>query len=336
MTARPRTDQRLVADQHWEGRWLGADEVAEQGTEGIIRVPGTIVPGLRDHHVHLGLVDRDELAQSALSAVDDLGWIPAEALAWKASSPGGCRVRIAGPFLTAPGGYPFGRRWAPASAVRAVDSRAAGSAVVAELVGLGVDAIKVVLHTGLPLLQDEALRGIVEAAHERGLPVVAHVEGRGQTARAAAAGIDTLAHAPWTETVSDEVLGSMAGRTAWISTLAIHPPDSEARQTATDNLVRFVSAGGRVLYGTDMGNGPTPVGFNLAEVEVLMHAGLTLPRIIDAICVGPSTAALPSSSQGSRRDVTWTPWPPPEHVPDLPAWMATLRRRPIGDFGAAS
>jgi imidazolonepropionase-like amidohydrolase len=336
VTARTRTEPRLVADQHWEGRWVGADEGVEQGTGEIIRVPGTIVPGLRDHHVHLGLVDRDELAQSALSAVDDLGWIAAEALEWKASSPGGCRVRVAGPFLTAPGGYPFGRVWAPAGAVRAVDSRAVGSAAVAELADLGVDAIKVVLHTGLPPLHDEALQGIVGAAHEHELPVVAHVEGPGQAARAAAAGIDTLAHTPWTETVSDEVLSSMPGRTAWISTLAIHPLDSEARQTATDNLVRFVSAGGRVLYGTDMGNGPTPVGLNIAEVEALVHAGLKLPTIMDAICVGPSTAALPRSAQGAGRDVTWTQWPPPVHVPELPAWMATLRRRPISDFGAAS
>jgi hypothetical protein len=75
-------------------------------------MPRTVLRGLRDHHVHLGLVDADALGRSALSAVDDLGWSLDAALAWRRSGPGGLRVRVTGPFITAPGGYPSGRSWA--------------------------------------------------------------------------------------------------------------------------------------------------------------------------------------------------------------------------------
>ena len=38
-----------------------------------------------------------------------------------------------------------------------------------------------------------------------GLPLVAHVQGDRMTERALAAGVDVLAHAPWTERLSDDV-----------------------------------------------------------------------------------------------------------------------------------
>ena len=51
--------------------------------------------------------------------------------------------------------------------------------------------------------------------------------------------------------------------TTWISTLAIH--EDADRGTAIGNLRRFHELGGRIRYGTDMGNGPTPVGPNAAR-----------------------------------------------------------------------
>ena len=277
----------MVADRQWAGRWLTVDDVlVDLGEDrtGVVRVPGSLVPGLRDHHVHLGLVDRFALSGSSLSAVDDLGWIPKEVLRWKVDRPGGCTVQAAGPFLTAPGGYPSGRVWAPDGAVAAIDSAENAATTVADLAGAGVDMIKVALHSGMPLLGDDALRAIVAAAHEHGLPVVAHAEGGGQAARAAVAGADVLAHTPWTETLSDDLIRHLAATTEWISTLAIHPAGARAREIATDNLVRFVSAGGRVRYGTDMGNGPTPVGLNTEELEALVTAGLDQPTILRALC----------------------------------------------------
>ena len=273
--------------------------------------------------MHLGLIDRAALARGSLSAVDDLGWILHEVLAWRATSPGGCTVRAAGPFLTAPSGYPSGRVWAPAEAVVTVPSPGGGANTVAALAAAGVDLIKVALHTGMSLLDDACLAAIVDAAHAAGRPVVVHAEGPGQAARALEAGADILAHTPWTETLSDSLLRRMAGSLTWISTLAIHAGDGRARQVATDNLVRFVSTGGEVRYGTDMGNGPTPIGLNTQELEALVAAGLELTTILAALC-----QAQPDGDQ-----VTWTPLAPPRLTGDLPGWCATLQRRRLSDFG---
>jgi hypothetical protein len=50
-----------------------------------------------------------------------------------------------------------------------------------------------------PSLTDAELVAVCETAHQRGLRVVAHVQGEGTTERALGAGVDELAHTPWTE-----------------------------------------------------------------------------------------------------------------------------------------
>lgn len=266
--------------------------------------------------MHLGLVATGQLADSGLSAVDDLGWHPAAALAWQRDGVAGLAVRVAGPFLTAPGGYPVGRDWAPPGVAIEIESAATAAAVVADLAWAGVRMIKIALHTALPLLDDDTLRALVITAHEHGLPVVVHAEGLGQSSRALAAGADALAHTPWTERLSDDLVIALADRMTIISTLAIHPPGSAARVVATDNLARFHRAGGRVRYGTDMGNGPTPVGVNRSELAALVAAGLDGPAILETIC----RADGPPS---------WTPTAPPHDVAELPDWLVGVRRLPV-------
>lgn len=274
----------------------------------------TLLPALRDHHVHLGLIDAAALAGSALTAVDDLGWSLDRALAWRAGGLDGLRVRVAGPFLTAPGGYPVGRSWAPDDAALAIDSPAAAVAAVEMLAGAGVDLIKVVLHTGLPLLGDQELAAVVATATRLGRPVVAHLEGPGQTARALAAGVGVLAHTPWTERLPDGLVRALAGRTTMISSLAIHA-DDEHYAVAVDNLARFHAAGGRVRYGTDLGNGRRPVGIDPAELTGLVAAGL-------------DAAAIWTSIESDRLPgwVTCSPVPPPSDARDLVDWFGTVRR----------
>jgi imidazolonepropionase-like amidohydrolase len=102
---------------------------------------------------------------------------------------------------------------------------------------------------------------------------VAHVEGAGEAARAAAAGVDAFAHAPWSEHLDDALISHLAAGTTWISTLRIHTgPD---RDVAVANARRFHAAGGRILYGTDMGNGPSSGGVEADELELLREAGLS-------------------------------------------------------------
>ncbi|MCA5894011.1 amidohydrolase family protein [Isoptericola sp. NEAU-Y5] len=257
---------------------------------------GFLLPGFVDAHVHLGLVDAAEgpaaLRAGGIAGVDDLGWDPAVATGWL-GAPGLPHVRVAGAFLAAPGGYPADRPWAPPSAVVPVASPEEAEAAVARQTRCGASYVKVTLHTGGPLLDDATLAAVVRVARARGVTVVAHTEGPGQVVRALKAGVDRLAHTPWTERLPDAVVEEAAVRQVWVSTLDVHgwgAPDArqeEQRETALDNLRRFHTAGGAVAYGTDLGNGPLPVGLNVRELRALCAAGLEVPAVLRALTSRP-------------------------------------------------
>jgi hypothetical protein len=277
--------------------------------------PETTLPGVVDRHVHLGLVDRALLAGGPVTEVHDLGWDPREVSAWAATPPSGVRVRYAGPFHTAPGGYPTGRSWAPDAAVRHVASPHDAVEAVADVVAGRGFAVKVALHAGMALLPDDVLRALVTEAHSAGLPVLVHAEGDGQAQRAIDAGADTLVHVPWTEALPDAVIARAAHMT-WISTFAIHdgPGRPIGLERALDNARRFVAAGGRLVYGTDMGNGPTPVGVNEREIELLGQV-VEGEALLRAVLGPPSAAALTA------------PLPMPGTAAELIAWLRASRRR---------
>jgi hypothetical protein len=280
----------------------------------------TRLPGVIDRHVHLGLVDHGPLIAGPLVEVHDLGWSPAQAAQWRMRPPGDVVVRAVGRFHTAPGGYPTGRSWAPADAVRPVSDTADARAAVAELRRDGFDALKIALHTAMPLLSDEVLRALVDSAHEAGLPALVHAEGPGQAARAIAAGADVLVHAPWSEPLPDQLLERGVGMT-WISTLAIH--DEAGCAVAIDNIRRFRALGGTVVYGTDMGNGPTPVGPHAEEIRLLERAGLTGRDLVEAV-LGPLDARTPERTLVA-------PLPMPHTAEELIAWLASATRLTTGD-----
>lgn len=229
-----------------------------------------------DHHVHLGLVDWSLLPDGELGGVVDLGWSPAIGDIARDLRAAGLRVDVAGGFLTAPGGYPSDRPWAPRGSTAFVAEPDDADAAVAAQRELGATVVKVTLNRDAGPVPDLAtLEAVVRAAD--GLPVVAHVQGAGMLELALAAGVATIAHAPWTHHLDDAVIAECveAGQ-GWISTLDIHgfgstSPDQER---ALDNLGRFHQAGGRVLYGTDLGNGPLPAGLNHRELDLLGRAGL--------------------------------------------------------------
>lgn len=231
-----------------------------------------------DHHVHLQLVDPTGLGDT-LARVVDLGSGPdLDAEVHEVT------VDRAGCFLTAPGGYPSDRAWTPPGSVRPVVDVEDAPRAVAEQKVRGASVIKVALHADAgPVLPLAVVRAIVAAA--RPLPVVAHAEGAGMVQLAVAAGCDALAHTPWTERLDDALVGRAAATQKWISTLAIHD-GTPALATALDNLSRFHGAGGVVLYGTDLGNGPLPVGVNRRELALLGAAGLD-PAAVSRACAHP-------------------------------------------------
>jgi hypothetical protein len=290
---------------------------------------GTMLPPLVDHHVHLMIVGGDALADTALAAVLDLG-APLDLVTALRSRDGLPRVDFAGAFLTAPGGYPVGRPWASEGSAREIDayegngrSSLPGPAetAVSEQHAFGASVIKVALNSVAgPVFNRQALDAIVAAAHERGLPVVAHVEGEGMTRLAIDAGVDALAHTPFTERVDDELVArAVEAGQRWISTLFVTSYGAPApeRDRALDNLSRFHDAGGLVLYGTDLGNGDQPLGVTPAEIAALAAAGLGAPAVLESI-VDPWPHA--SRVEGIS---TFVAGPPPATLDEIPAWLAS-------------
>ncbi|MCO7274834.1 MULTISPECIES: hypothetical protein [Cellulosimicrobium] len=188
---------------------------------------GTWLPPLVDAHVHLGLVDPVAVRRGGIAVVHDLGWVPDVARTWL-GRPGFPEVVFAGAFLTAPGGYPSDRSWAPAGSVEEVGSPEAAVAAVDRQVAAGASFVKVALHSDAgPVPDDATLAALVGHAHARGRDVVAHVEGRGMAARAFEAGVDRLAHAPFSERLPDDLLRAMARPRARSQTRSRSRPAAE-------------------------------------------------------------------------------------------------------------
>ncbi len=309
--------------------------LAEQAPAGAPPLDGIVTGLFTDHHVHLQLVDHTALPGSRLGAVIDLGaeigWISdlasdtarhnsGEPAVLRPGSAGSAteapespelwpRIRYAGPFLTAVGGYPSDREWAPAGSVRQITDAAEAATVVAELATQGVSFLKVVGNSDAgPVLDDELMRTLARLAAEHRIPLVAHAEGPGQAQRVARLGATRLAHAPFSERLTDDEIAEQAASVSWISTMAIH--DGEARDIVTDNVRRFAAAGGELVYGTDMGNGATPVDLRDAEVDALRVAGVNGTDLLialapaDPLAPGAPLLLLPDDDPNRSRRLT--------------------------------
>jgi imidazolonepropionase-like amidohydrolase len=88
----------------------------------------------------------------------------------------------------------------------------------------------------------------------------------------------------------------MAGRVRIVSTLDIHSRgrDTPELQVATENLARFIAAGGTAAYGTDLGNGPIPEGIHPGEAWHLYRAGLAPDQILEALTFRPLAPGEPA------------------------------------------
>ncbi|GAB3390841.1 hypothetical protein GCM10027568_15430 [Humibacter soli] len=320
--------QVIAFDDYWVGSFRGPTTFIVR--EGLLRqvdpfgpernarpdleLHGTLFSRLTDHHVHLGLIDPSGLLGGGITSVVDLGWIPAEASRMRrdAAFPGSTlpEVHIAGAFLTCVGGYPKGRDWAPDDAVVELARPSEAEAAVRAQVGLGASVIKVTLNSDAGAVPcDELLEAIVSSARANGVPVAAHVQGEGMTERALDAGVNVLAHTPFTERLDADLVARISrARTGVISTLDIHGT-GHAAEIANENLRRIAASGGRVLYGTDLGNGALPVGVNRRELVALAGVGLDRDELVASIAgnehpdaVGPRLAWVPGVPPGLDAD----------------------------------
>ncbi|NRD27002.1 amidohydrolase [Frigoribacterium sp. VKM Ac-2836] len=326
-------EARLVTVDHaWSGRWSGrsllrldahgvvfAGSVDEHDADTLAgaappHVRGTVLAPFTDSHVHLGLIDAAQLPVGGISRVVDLGWDPTIAHGWlgRSGRDGWPEVTIAGGLITAPGGYPSRSGWAPRRAsltvggLRTATRLRRAARFVEHQHALGASVVKVTLNTDAgPTLDDATVRAVVDAAHGLDLPVVAHVQGVGQAARAVDAGIDRFAHTPFSERLGDDLVARLAASTTWVTTLDIHGrgEGGTEHETAVDNLSRFRAAGGRVLYGTDLGNGDLPLGVNERELRAMGRAGFGLAGLLDAL--SPDVAETTGGARLPFTRVTW-------------------------------
>jgi imidazolonepropionase-like amidohydrolase len=271
----------------------------------LIELDGFVMPAAADRHVHIGLADPGAVLRRGVTAVRDLAW-PAERIfdladASELSTFQGPLVRAAGPMLTAPGGYPTRASWAPGGTGREVRDPDDAAEAVRELASLGAAAIKVSLNADVgPTPGDGELAAIVQAAEAAELPVTAHAQGAGQVERALGAGVAELAHTPWTHRLSDDLVSGLARSTRIVSTLDIQSfgRDTPEIRTALDNLRRFHVAGGTVIYGTDLGNGPIPPGIHTRELLLLVEAGLEYEEVLEALVRAPIAVGAPADLIG--------------------------------------
>jgi imidazolonepropionase-like amidohydrolase len=267
----------------------------------LVEVDGFLMAAGADRHVHIELADPASVLLRGVTAVRDLAWPPERifplADASELTTFNGPLIRAAGPMLTGQGGYPTRDGWAPPGTGLEVDSPESAVAAVRDLAGRGAEAIKVSLNADAgPTPSDGSLAAICEVGHEAGLPVTAHAQGAGQVERALGAGVDELAHTPWTHRLSDEVVAAVARRMRIVSTLDIHSfgRDTTEVRTALDNLRRFHQAGGTVVYGTDLGNGPIPPGIHTRELLLLVEAGLEYEEVLEALTRAPIEPGAPA------------------------------------------
>ena len=273
-----------------------------------IQVDGFLMPAVADRHVHIELSDPAAVLRGGVTAVRDLAW-PADRIfpladASELPSYRGPLIRAAGPMLTGHGGYPTRAPWAPAGTGRELEGPDDATAVVRELAALGATAIKVSLNAEAgPTPTDAELAAICDEAHRSDLPVTTHAQGAGQVERALGAGIDELAHTPWMR-LPDAVIAAAAARLRIVSTLDISSfgRDTLEVRTALDNLRRFHTAGGQVIYGTDLGNGAIPPGIHTRETLLMREAGLEPEEIVQAMVRAPLDVDAPADLIALQQD----------------------------------
>jgi imidazolonepropionase-like amidohydrolase len=266
---------------------LAADGPAGQTIDGSGKV---LLPGLIDAHMHtvLGRPDLQHLADWGVTTGLDMASWPLEFVTEMRAQTGVADIRSCTIPAAAPGGEHARLPGFPAAGI--VATPAQGRAFVARRVDDGADYIKIVTEAAPPAGMDQAtVDAIVTAAHEHGLPVVAHAVTTGAFHVAIQAGVDISTHAPLDGVLDDDAVQRMrdAGMVS-VPTLTMMEAVAELRaalglryEYARDTVTKFHQAGLPILAGTDANSAPgvpasPPHGESLHhELELLVAAGLS-------------------------------------------------------------
>ncbi|HEY2387496.1 MAG TPA: amidohydrolase family protein [Candidatus Binatia bacterium] len=247
---------------------VAAPGAAAEGVPAIDGQGGTLLPGLVDVHTHTGssadrldhvsLPDLDaNLAAylyAGITTVLDLGSLSPDVFRARTDVATGKRLGphmyAAGPIFTAPGGHPvevlraflpwYLRWYVIPRAAREIGAPDDGRAAVRALLAERPDILKLAIDAGaggVPCLTPEATAAIVETGHKAGVRSIAHIGSNAEAEMAVRAGVDALAHAPWRDELSDDVVRLIVDRhVAVVPTLSIWDLVAADRVSADDFL----------------------------------------------------------------------------------------------------
>lgn len=273
-----------------DGRVVAVGPAASLALPDRVVEGGWVGPAIVDAHVHLAFGSFAEMRATGVVAVRDLGAPPSSAREWRSA-----QVAVAGPLLTAPGGYPS-RSWGAGGFAAFVDSPGEALRAVA---ALDVDVVKVALEPagGQPVPSPEVVRAVVEAAHARGLAVTAHALTEPMVLRALDAGVDELCHTPVEPLSAATVSRVAASGVAVVSTIETLG-DGAAR-----NAAALHAAGVPLRYGTDLGNAGTFPSVDQRELDRLADAGLGRLGALRAATEGAAAVPGLAGRWSGRLDV---------------------------------
>jgi imidazolonepropionase-like amidohydrolase len=284
---------------------------------------GSVLPGFWNLHVHftelvfagadtvpaeiLAEALREMLLQYGFVHVLDTGSYLDNTLALRrrveSGEVPGPEIWTTGAPFTAPGGTPIYAR--PIELPALATPEAARDSVRVRL-DRGADAIK--LFTGSPvdwesppvLMEEAVVAEAAEATHAAGALVLAHPTNVSGIRIAACNGVDLILHTTPDDTTAwdPDLIGEMLDRHvhlaptlklwAWELERAGRPPEAvhAFQQAGVRQLADFFRAGGRVVFGTDVGymadHGPAD------EFRLMAEAGLDFRAILEALTTRPA------------------------------------------------
>jgi len=301
----------------------------------IIDVKGTtILPGFFNAHVHQAYNEHNlkTWAQSGVTTVRDLGGnLQNNLFSFRDrvnKNPQCARLVAAGPMVTVPNGYPsvpFGGSYS-----FYVTSTEDARQKINQLLDDGADLIKIALESGvifgrtIPMLSPEEAAAIVEVAHQRGTVVSAHVTVSQDLSKALDAGVDDMAHMVVDNLPDNLIQRMIADDVYWVPTLELWYGTGAYGTTATNNLRKFVDAGGKVALGTDYAGYTCPfdLGMPIREIKWMLGAGMTPMQVIvaatkNAAHVCNLDAELGTLEVGKKADVLVVNGNPLENIDAL-------------------
>jgi imidazolonepropionase-like amidohydrolase len=302
---------------------IKGSEIIAVGTQEQFRIPpnaqvidaqgGSILPGFIDAHTHIlentgtTQVALGRWLQAGVTTVRDLGSrygkntssLSIAALKQRLRGYGNTipTIVIAGPIVTAPGGYPvpvFGKQ----IALEVADTDEARQGAE-QLLADGADEIKIAISSGsstqtFPELSLEQVKAITEIAHQKGTRVSAHVMRVEEAQIAIEGGVDDLAHMILFGEMPDALIQQMVNQHTWlVPTLVVEDSmvsnaglnDEQMKQfleLRLDNFHRYLATGGQVAMGSDFGNPGIPEGMPLPEMQRMVEFGMSPMQVIVA------------------------------------------------------